>query len=292
MLFISSLTYVSAIDVSWVVQDRDSKASIPGVSVIIKDTTIWTATDSAWNYTLSGVNKWDTLKFSYVWYQPKELTITSKIHNVLLFEQSEDLDDVIITGEKICKKDNKCYKECKNELDLERKIKARKADIEKEENTNTKKIWRIEKKIEKAKTEQQDAEAVLKACQEWTVPDLTTEEGIKKYQLEKDWIYITEECLVTGQCWMDPNEILWLWDKTVKWFFQDIVLTLTMFFGTVLTVIIIIWWVMFIMAWANGDSTRQWTAKKLLIGWVIWFVLVISSYWIVRLIQFLATGWW
>lgn len=117
-------------------------------------------------------------------------------------------------------------------------------------------------------------------------------------ELEEFWLEITDECLLNGQCSMNIDKMLWInqssdWEPEVSTFVQDIILWATMFFGTVLTIVIIMSGIMFISAWVKWDASGQANAKKLLINSIIGFVLVISSYWIVRLIQFLATagGW-
>lgn len=106
-------------------------------------------------------------------------------------------------------------------------------------------------------------------------------------------ININADCLRNGQCSLNIYETLWIRESnpnpTVGTFVQDIVLAATTFFGTVLTIVVVVSWLMRIMASINGKDPSN--AKKGLISWVIGFLLVISSYAIVRLIQFLATAW-
>lgn len=106
-------------------------------------------------------------------------------------------------------------------------------------------------------------------------------------------INVNADCLKNGQCSLNVYETLWIRksnpDPTVGTFVQDIVLAATTFFGTVLTLVVVVSWLMRIMASIKGSDTKK--AKDGLIAWVTWFLLVISSYAIVRLIQFLATAW-
>jgi hypothetical protein len=51
--------------------------------------------------------------------------------------------------------------------------------------------------------------------------------------------------------------------------------------------------VMYIMAGIKGDTGMADKAKKGIFNSILWLVLVVTSYAIVRLIQFLVTaGWW
>jgi hypothetical protein len=107
------------------------------------------------------------------------------------------------------------------------------------------------------------------------------------------WIYVTTGCLLNGQCSMNIYDTIGIRQKDpnpdVKTFAQDIVLWATMFFGTVMTVLIIVSWLSYVMAWFSGKSPDK--AKKMLIWSIVWLLFVTLSYTIIRLIQFLATWW-
>lgn len=109
------------------------------------------------------------------------------------------------------------------------------------------------------------------------------------------WINMDTKCLINWQCSYNIYETLWIRksdsDPSVTTFVQDIVLWVTMFIGTVVSVILVVSWILYIMAWIQGNSTLADTAKKWIINSLIWLLLVVASYSIVRLIQFLATAW-
>ncbi len=73
--------------------------ALPGVGVIIKGTTVGTATDFDGNYTLENVKPSDVLVFSYVGFNTQSVTVgTNNTINVVLVENTESLDEVVIIG--------------------------------------------------------------------------------------------------------------------------------------------------------------------------------------------------
>lgn len=73
--------------------------ALPGVGVIIKGTTIGTATDFDGNYTLEKVKPSDVLVFSYVGFNTQSITVGNNTTiNVILTESAESLDEVVIIG--------------------------------------------------------------------------------------------------------------------------------------------------------------------------------------------------
>jgi len=69
-----------------------------GVSVQTKNKSFGTVTDIDGNYVLSGVPQGSVLVFSYVGYKPKEVTVTSATINVVLDENTEQLDEMVVIG--------------------------------------------------------------------------------------------------------------------------------------------------------------------------------------------------
>jgi hypothetical protein len=61
-----------------------------------------------------------------------------------------------------------------------------------------------------------------------------------------------------------------------------------MFIGTIVTIAIIIAGLLFVFGWA--DPSLQDKAKKWLINAIIGLVIVMSSYAIIRLVQFIVKG--
>jgi TonB-linked SusC/RagA family outer membrane protein len=86
------------INVKGVVKDINSGDTLPGVSVVIKGTTIGAETDFYGVYTLSNVKKGSVLVFKYLGMKPKEVVVDSNEINVLLEESAEALDEIIVIG--------------------------------------------------------------------------------------------------------------------------------------------------------------------------------------------------
>ena len=128
------------------------------------------------------------------------------------------------------------------------------------------------------------------ACCPW----ILDESGHCQESLSQYWIDISTECLLNWQCGLNVYKVLWIRksneNPTVMWFFQDITLaTTTAALWTVIIVIIIISWLFFAFASITWKDTKR--AKTMLIDAFIWLLLVMWSYTIIRLIQFIATAW-
>ncbi len=100
--------------------------------------------------------------------------------------------------------------------------------------------------------------------------------------------------LVNGQCKMNVYDMLGIrksvrdtGDSTsVGLFVQDVVLSATFFIGTLVTIALIISWIMFIFAASSGKDPAD--AKKWIMWSLIGLLLVVSSYVIIRLVQYIA----
>jgi hypothetical protein len=107
---------------------------------------------------------------------------------------------------------------------------------------------------------------------------------------------INKDCLLNGQCKFNIYDTLGIrksvrdqGDATsVGLFVQDIVLSATMFIGTVVTIALIVSALMYIFAGASGKDPSK--AKKGISTSLIGLVIVASSYFIIRLLQYLAKG--
>ncbi|TXD47715.1 SusC/RagA family TonB-linked outer membrane protein [Polaribacter sp. IC073] len=75
----------------------DSSGELLGVSVLVKGTTKGTSTDFNGVYTIKAV-KGDVLLFSYMGYKTKEIIISKSLLNVVLEEDSNALDEVVVTS--------------------------------------------------------------------------------------------------------------------------------------------------------------------------------------------------
>lgn len=83
--------------VTGTVKDQTGETII-SASVVVKGTTIGTVTDFDGNYSLEVPDDAKVLIFSYVGMQSQELNITGDVMNVVLKENSEVLEEVVVTG--------------------------------------------------------------------------------------------------------------------------------------------------------------------------------------------------
>lgn len=105
-----------------------------------------------------------------------------------------------------------------------------------------------------------------------------------------------ENLLVNGQCKMNIYDTLGIRKSvrstdqatSVGLFVQDIVLSATFFIWTVVTITLIVSGIMFIFAASSGKDPEN--AKKGMIDSLIGLLIVVSSYVIIRLVQYIAKG--
>jgi len=72
---------------------------LPGVTIIVKNTTKGVSTDFDGNFTISNVNNGETLVFSFMGYQTKEyLVVNSNFIAITLTEDTQTLDEVVVVG--------------------------------------------------------------------------------------------------------------------------------------------------------------------------------------------------
>ncbi|WP_241678313.1 TonB-dependent receptor [Algibacter amylolyticus] len=95
LMFLGMSNLMLGQNVSGVVKD-DTTQPVPGVSVVVKGTTVGTTTDFDGNYAINA-NNGDTLVFSYVGYETQEIEVSSSILNVTL-QSGVALDAVVLTG--------------------------------------------------------------------------------------------------------------------------------------------------------------------------------------------------
>ncbi len=103
------------------------------------------------------------------------------------------------------------------------------------------------------------------------------------------WITINPSCLKNWQCKFNIYELLGIKrssDPTV--FVQDILLSATFFIGTVITIALIYSGILYIMAGTTGKDPAS--AKSGMKNSIIGLVIVICSYSIIRLVQYIAKG--
>lgn len=98
LLLVVFCVNAQTINVKGVVKDAKSGDLLPGVSIIIKGTTIGTETDFDGQYSLSNVNEGAVLIFSYLGFAQKEVTVNQQEINVSLEESAEALDEIVVVG--------------------------------------------------------------------------------------------------------------------------------------------------------------------------------------------------
>ena len=76
----------------------DAMGPVIGASVVVKGTTNGVITDFDGNFSLSGVKKGDIIQISFVGYATQEIAWDGKPLNVTLKEDSEMLEEVVITA--------------------------------------------------------------------------------------------------------------------------------------------------------------------------------------------------
>ncbi|MDX1719262.1 MAG: SusC/RagA family TonB-linked outer membrane protein, partial [Salegentibacter mishustinae] len=86
--------------VSGTVDEADTGLPLPGVNIILKNTTNGVVTDFDGNYTINNIAAGDVLVFSYVGFLPQEITVGENQTeiNVSLKTDSAALDEVVVIG--------------------------------------------------------------------------------------------------------------------------------------------------------------------------------------------------
>ncbi|MGV8946084.1 MAG: SusC/RagA family TonB-linked outer membrane protein [Lutibacter sp.] len=74
-------------------------APLPGVSIVVKNTTKGTSTDFDGNFTISNIQKGEALSFSFLGYATKEILINNaNLLKVVLAEDLQSLEEVVVVG--------------------------------------------------------------------------------------------------------------------------------------------------------------------------------------------------
>ena len=97
-IFCSFALAAQTLNVKGVVKDTNSGETLPGVSVVIKGTTIGTETDFDGLFLLANVKKGSILVFNYLGMKSKEIVVNSAEINVFLEESAEALDEIVVVG--------------------------------------------------------------------------------------------------------------------------------------------------------------------------------------------------
>ena len=96
--FVVFCTNAQTINVRGVVKDAKTGDTLPGVSIIIKGTTLGTETDFDGLFSFSEVETGAILVFNYLGYAKKEVVVNQQSINISLEESAESLDEIIVVG--------------------------------------------------------------------------------------------------------------------------------------------------------------------------------------------------
>lgn len=134
--------------------------------------------------------------------------------------------------------------------------------------------------------------AMLDECEKgWWSRDDSAWKCNRKGAPAVQWIRMNESCLLNGQCSFNIYEFLGIRksisdNNSPELFVQDILLSATFFIGTVVTIALIVSWLMFIFAGASGKDPT--TAKAGIKNSLIGLLIVVCSYSIIRVVQYIA----
>ena len=102
LLLGAALAQAQTLRVSGTVTGAEDGMPIPGVSVIVKGTTIGTATDMDGKYTLNVPSDAQTLVFSYIGYATQEVALAGRTNgasiDVVMSSTAEEVEEVVIVG--------------------------------------------------------------------------------------------------------------------------------------------------------------------------------------------------
>ena len=99
ILLSTSFTMFAQQTVKGIVKEKTTGIALPGVSVVVKGTTIGAETDFNGNFELKKIETGAILVFRYLGYADKEITINTNFNLIVeLDESSEQLDEIIVVG--------------------------------------------------------------------------------------------------------------------------------------------------------------------------------------------------
>ena len=106
LLFFVPAFLIGQTNLKGTVTEQSTSIPLPGVNVVIKGTSTGTATDFDGNYQIE-VNNGDIIVFSYVGYQPQEITFSGQeTLNIELAEDAAQLSEIVIIGYGSVKKED------------------------------------------------------------------------------------------------------------------------------------------------------------------------------------------
>lgn len=96
-LLVSFISFGQSVTITGTVTEAGAGTPLPGVNVLIKDTSTGVTTNFDGNYLIQA-NNGDILVFSYIGFEDSEVVVTSSVVNVSLQESLEFLESVVVIG--------------------------------------------------------------------------------------------------------------------------------------------------------------------------------------------------
>ena len=108
LLLGAALAQAQTLRVSGTVTGAEDGMPLPGVSVIVKGTTIGTATDMDGKYTLNVPSDAQVLQFSYIGYATQEVALAGRTNgasiDVVMQSAAEEMEEIVVTGYGVVRK--------------------------------------------------------------------------------------------------------------------------------------------------------------------------------------------
>lgn len=99
MFFASVTSFAQTFSVSGTVVESETDMPMPGVNVLVKDSSKGVVTDFDGNYRLENIAKGDIIVFSYVGFESQEILFNNQeTINILLKPDSQALDEIVLVG--------------------------------------------------------------------------------------------------------------------------------------------------------------------------------------------------
>ncbi|NER15330.1 SusC/RagA family TonB-linked outer membrane protein [Leptobacterium flavescens] len=97
--FLTVTGFAQDLTIKGVVNEAGNRAPLPGVNVIVKNSTNGTTTDFDGNFTLANIPPGSVIVFSYLGFKTQEITVTNAdFITVFLEEDAAALDEVVVIG--------------------------------------------------------------------------------------------------------------------------------------------------------------------------------------------------
>ncbi|MDR0831063.1 MAG: carboxypeptidase-like regulatory domain-containing protein, partial [Prevotellaceae bacterium] len=97
LIAFAQIIAAQSLAVTGTVTDADDASTLPGVNVVVKNTTNGTVTDIDGRYQITA-NRGDIIVFSFTGYKSVEKTVSSSVIDVQISQDTKLLDEVVAIG--------------------------------------------------------------------------------------------------------------------------------------------------------------------------------------------------